>query len=140
MTIYYRSKQLVITDRAVIVLLATRITFPVAELSGVHAVHGKIEPRGHRPAVRRTAGGAFLLVMVSAPVLDSPGALAVTLATVATLTASAAISGAMRSSELWELRAVYRNTEICLFSSTDAQTFGQVKRAMMRTLEANERW
>jgi hypothetical protein len=140
MRIYYRSKDLVITDRAVIVLQERRITFPIAELSGVHAVCDTVESGGRRPAVRRTAGGAAVLLLVSAPVLDSPGALAVTLATAATLTASAAINGASRTSRLWELRATHRGTQVCLFNTTDARIFGQVKRAMVRTLEAAERW
>lgn len=37
----------------------------------------------------------------------------------------------------WELRALYRGSTVCLYATNDKQTFGQVRRAMIRALEAN---
>ena len=43
----------------------------------------------------------------------------------------------LRNRPTWELRAVYHGRWVELFSTTDLQTFGQVKRALVRALEAN---
>jgi hypothetical protein len=38
---------------------------------------------------------------------------------------------------VWELRAMYRGRPVLLYSSSDERTFGQVRRALVRALEAN---
>jgi hypothetical protein len=38
---------------------------------------------------------------------------------------------------VWELRARYHGRPVLLYCSIDEQTFGQVKRALIRALEAN---
>jgi hypothetical protein len=37
----------------------------------------------------------------------------------------------------WELRAFHEGSDICLYQSTDTLVFGQVKRALVRALEAH---
>ena len=39
----------------------------------------------------------------------------------------------------WQLLAEHHGTTICLYSTTEERTFGQVKRALVRALEANTR-
>ncbi len=39
----------------------------------------------------------------------------------------------------WELTATYHGYQVALFSTTDVRIFGQVKRALVRALEANVR-
>jgi hypothetical protein len=37
----------------------------------------------------------------------------------------------------WELRATYHGVDVQLYSSRDSLTFGQVKRALVRAMEAD---
>jgi hypothetical protein len=39
----------------------------------------------------------------------------------------------------WNLQADYRGVGVCLYSTTDAHAFGQVRRGLIRALEANAR-
>jgi hypothetical protein len=38
---------------------------------------------------------------------------------------------------VWELRAIYMGHPVVLYSSSNQTTFGQVRRALIRALEAN---
>jgi len=134
--VLYRSPELFITDRLFVVRRGPRARYAVAELKNVHVVCAEIR-RGGR-AVGRYVGALAMLLIIIAVLLDSPVALA--LALLALGGAAAVGSLASRTHRrTWELRARHRNAEICLFASSDEIKFGQVKRAMVRAIEASER-
>jgi hypothetical protein len=80
--------------------------------------------------------GALALTVTAGPLIDSP---AVWAAAILAVIGSAGISGISHvlSRRRWQLRAEYDGTPILLYSTTDSQTFGQVKRGLVRALEAN---
>ena len=138
MTTFYLSKHLAITDRTVVIRREPVVRIPVAELRSVRGEQRTTAVRG-RPALVQLAGAALALGVISVPVLDSPVALVSTLLTVV----AAATVGRTRHrtrTTVWELRAVYRQVEICLYRTANEREFNQIKRAMLRALEANERW
>ncbi len=77
-----------------------------------------------------------LVVVVSWPVLHTLTALLVAMMVVVT---PGLLSGLRHRSHQphWELRATYRGSHVQLYSTDDLHTFGQVRRALMRALEAN---
>lgn len=133
MTIYYRSRDLVIDTNA----FTTRFErFALADLSGIQVA------RDDQPPTRRlalpAAGGALALAVAAGPVFDSPaGWLVAATALMATLSAGGLQRVLYRPT--WQLVALHRGTGVCLLSTTDAQTFGQVKRGLVRALEAGTR-
>jgi hypothetical protein len=47
-------------------------------------------------------------------------------------------AGVRRGQPIWELRAVYRGRPVLLYATTDVRAFGQIRRALVRALEANQ--
>ena len=134
--VLYRSPDLFITDRLFVVRRGPRARYAVAELRNVHVVCEEIR-RGGR-AVGRYVGALAMVLIIVAVLLDSPVALALALLTLGGAAAIGSLSSrAYRRT--WELRARHRDAEICLFASCDELKFGQVKRAMVRAIEAGER-
>jgi hypothetical protein len=99
-------------------------------------------------SVLRTGGETLPIVMtavavvlwvglaVIAPLLQTPGQW---LAALVVVIAPSIVGGAcwrFRRPE-YELRATYRGNSIKLLRTTDTQTFGQVKRALVRAMEAD---
>ena len=76
------------------------------------------------------------VTLISWPVLHSPTAFLVAVLVVIT---PGLIGGVRHRSHQprWELRATYRGSHVQLYSTADLQKFGQVRRALMRALEAN---
>jgi hypothetical protein len=135
--ILYRSRDLVITDRKFVVLTEPSMKYAVTELNHVHVVCEEIQHAG-RTVARYVGAWAVVLIVVSWA-LDSPAVLGVALVTLA-ISAALGWASNRRRSRNWELRAHDGRVDVCLYSTSDEQTFGQVKRAMIRALEANERW
>jgi hypothetical protein len=132
--VLYRSPDLFITDRLFVVRRSPRARYAVAELRNVHVVCEEIRHAGQ--ALARYMGAWAVVMVVVSMLLDSPAVLALALLT---LGASAAIGTlSIRRQRRWELRARHRNSEVCLFTSSDETAFGQVRRAVVRALEANE--
>ena len=138
MTIYYVSKNLAITERAVINRRLPEVRIPVADLRSVRAEQHVTAARG-RPPLLHLTGGALALVVITAPVLDSP---AVLVSAVLTLVTAVTVSTVRRRprTTAWELWATYRQQEICLYRTASEREFNQIKRALLRALEANRRW
>src|SRR4029450_1651960 len=93
------------------------------DLSGIHVVQGKRDqlPR----ASANAAFGALVLAAVAGPVLDTPTGWAIAALTFLIVAGTGGISLLNRRPR-WELRAGHRGGEVCLLSTTDERTFGQV--------------
>ena len=139
MKIFYVSKDLAITDRDVTIRRPPEVRIPIVALRSVRAEQHVTAPVRHRSGLVQLAGGALALALISAPVLDSPAVLISALLTFATA-ATLSRAGRRPRTTVWELRAMYRNVEICLHRTTQEREFNQIKRALLRALEANERY
>jgi len=113
--------------------------FAIRELEAVYMIRGTNGWTAARVTPVRVCSGALsgvagLVAVVGAPILGNTPLTAV--ATVA-LVVSAATSQACRRFRLrpHELWAVHRDGLVCLYRTTDATTFGQVRRAMIRVIE-----
>jgi len=131
-TTYYRGPNVVITDDVFAVWTPYRKTFKIGELDAVHVIRGGLHPM--ELLLRLTTAVAFVGVIAAWPLLDTPGALLAAFTAVAT---PLLMTGACHrlAPRAYELRAVYRNAEVVLFSSSNNTTFGQVKRALVRAFE-----
>jgi hypothetical protein len=135
MTIFYRSRELVISGEEFVTLFAPE-RFALADLTDIRVVCGRPDPSGRTTTF--ASAGALLLALTAGPLFDSPAAWALVALTVV---GSAGIGGAslLVRRPRWQLSARHFGSPICLYSTTDAQTFGQVRRGLVRALEARER-
>jgi hypothetical protein len=133
MTIFYPGPEVRITHEVFVILGPCPRRLKINELEDVHIIRGDLHPA--RVTTAHTAGGAIVLVSVSWPFLDSA---AVWLVALAALAASIGISGACArlAPRTYELRATYRGLAVRLYASSDLTRFGQVKRALVRAIEA----
>jgi hypothetical protein len=131
-TVFYRSRELVISENEFVTLFATQ-RFALEDLRNFHIVRGDPDPR--RRSITNTAAGALILAVAIGPLFDSPAAWAVA---VLALVGSAGIGGAsiVGRRSRWQLNAEHLGTAVCLYSTTDERTFGQVRRGLVRALEA----
>jgi hypothetical protein len=135
MTVFYRSKELVVDSEAIMELLSQQ-RFALSELSQVHIA--RRDDQSNRVAMP-TIVGALVLVVATGSELDTPaGRAAVALSAVMVL-GLGGVSHLFRRSR-WQLMAVYRGADVCLCSTTDAHLFGQVRRGLVRALEAHHRY
>jgi hypothetical protein len=131
MTVYYRGPDVLITHEVFHVMSPQPQTFSIGELRGVCVVEG-----GRRPwiAVPAWFGSALVAVLaVALPVaLVSPHVFVIVLVLAATSVVSVAC---LRDSSPYELRALHRGRQVTLFRCRNVQTFGQVRRALQRSIE-----
>jgi hypothetical protein len=135
MRTYFRTGELMITEREVILLHKPRVRFAIAELDHVHTVRSRIGP-GWARASHSAAGCAAVFATAVPATFNVPAAWLLAVLVLA-LSISSAGMFSRKYLRVWELRAMYRGMNVCLFSTTDVQTFGQVRRALIRALEAN---
>lgn len=133
MIIYYRGADVLVTSEAFVILGSPPVEFPIEELFDIHIVRGDLHPA--RVLTAHVAGGAVVFTVAAWPALDSPTGLLIAAAVVAVPTALGAACWRMNP-RVYELRARYHDLEVGLFSSTNARTFGQVRRSMLRAVEA----
>ena len=133
MTVFYRSSDLVISENEFVTLFAPE-RFALGDLREIHIVRGAPDPQ-RRPA-KHAVAGAMILAVAIGPLVDSPAAWAVA---ALALLGSAGFGGAsiFGRRPRWQLNAQHQGIQLCLYSTTDARTFGQVKRGLVRALEAN---
>jgi len=133
---FYRGHTLSITSDAMEMWWPRHERFSIEDLRDVYVFRDVASS----VVVRGIGASAVMLVAtaVSWQLLRSP---AVALIGVLVVLAPAVIGGACMRTQRppWELRAVYQGRDVHLFSSRDQITFGQVKRALVRAIEANER-
>jgi hypothetical protein len=91
------------------------------------------------------AGAAAVAATIGWPILDAtsmPPVATVGLATTLILGVASSMAFAacvwVRPGRVHELWGVYRGRTVCLFGTTDARMFGQVKRALVRAIEQIE--
>ena len=132
MTVFYRSRELVISENEFVTLFATE-RFALEDLRGIHIVRGDPDPR--RRSISHTVAGALILAVAIGPLLDSPAGWAVA---ALALVGSAGFGGAsiVARRPRWQLNAEHFGVPVCLYSTTDERTFGQVRRGLLRALEA----
>jgi hypothetical protein len=137
MTIYYRDRLALITHEVFEVRVPYRQRFAISELRDVHVE--RTGPDARAVGSVGLAGVMLIGVAASWPLLDSPQAW---LSAFAMVAAPMVLGGACwrMNPPRYELRATCHGYQVQLFRSCDAQTFGQVKRALMRALEASRGW
>jgi len=133
MTVFYRSRELVISHEEFTTLFSSE-RYPLTDLHGIHVIRGHPDAKQHM--TRTVLAGALVLAMAAGPLMDSPAAWAVT---VFALLGSAGVGGValVARRPRWQLCASYQGAEVCIYSTTDALTFGQVRRSLVRALEAS---
>ena len=134
--VYYRGPTALITDRVLEVWCPDRQRFAIAELRDVHVVQGGADPLAVGPA--RITAVVAVLVAASWPLLRTPLAWVVAIGFLS-ISGIVALVCARFARREWELRASYLGYDVQLFRTRDVQVFGQVKRGLMRALEANAR-
>jgi hypothetical protein len=135
MRTYYRGPEVLITDQVFAILAPYPAAFRVDELYNVRVFRGELHPA--RVFTAHAAGGAILAVAASWPLIHSLLACVGALVLVAT---PCVISGACSrlAPRTYALRATYRNLDVQLYCSADLTTFGQVRRGLLRALEARQ--
>ncbi len=131
--VYYRGADALITDRAFHAWSPRHRLFPVADLYAVHVVPGAAD----RLAVRSVgiACSSAALALAEVVLLRTMTAAIVGVLLVVVPGAVSGFCWRLGRRD-WELWAMYRGFPVRLYHSRDLQTFGQVRRALLRTLEA----
>jgi Na+/H+ antiporter NhaD/arsenite permease-like protein len=135
MTVFYRSKELVIDNEAIVELLSEQ-RFALSELSRIHISRRNDEPRR---VARQAIVGAVIIVIATGSVLDTSAGWATAVLSVLLLLLGLGGTAHVLRRPRWQLLAVYRGMDVCLCSTTDTHMFGQVRRGLLRALEANRR-
>jgi hypothetical protein len=135
-TTYYRSSEVLVTNDVFVWRAASppRV-FRVRDLADVGVVRGAADP--YRVHTVHVASGLAVVAVTAWPLVDSPALAFVGVALVGVPLAAAVATGRSRA-RTWELRASYAGFEVVLYGCTDHTTFGQVSRALQRSLEAND--
>jgi hypothetical protein len=132
--IYYRGPTALITDRTFLAWCPGRQRFAITELYDVHVVRGGADRLAL--STTRVAGMSAAVALAALPFVDASTALVVLGVLVLV---PGTVSGACWrfNHPEYELRATYHGRLIRLYASRDPQTFGQVRRALLRVLEAH---
>ncbi|MDQ7909226.1 DUF6232 family protein [Phytohabitans sp. ZYX-F-186] len=128
-TTFYNQRGVAVTDQ-LLVVYGKR--FPIAELRQIERARG---PMSSPARAALLVGLAELSVVAPvAAVFSTPAAWAI-----AALTAAAALGGIMFCGRRWpasfQMWADYRSRPTLLFETGDEQEFGQVSRALIRSVE-----
>jgi hypothetical protein len=136
MPTYYPGPDVRITDKAFTVLGDQPIRFRIKDLVDPYVVRGDRHPAG--VVTGRFAIGAVVAGTVSWEMHDSVLLHAAVLVAIAipVLATGACLRVAPRT---YQLRAVHRSTDVCLYTSTHPVRFGQVRRALIRAVEEQHR-
>ena len=134
--VLYRSAELVITDRLFVIRRTPEARYAFRDLTNVRVVCAEIRRAGR--VAPPHLGALAIVLIVAALLLDSPIALGLALSILG-VSAAAGTWYVRRVRRTWELRARHRGVDVCLFATADETTFGQVRRATVRAIEANEK-
>lgn len=134
MAIYYRGPDAVITDELFEVQYPYQ-RYRISELSNMEVVRCPFDPVIVRSA--HVGGLTTVLVAGSWPWLTTPNAWLI--AGMLVVTPLATGCGLCRwRPRGYELRATYRRYRVLLYGSSDARTFEQIRRALVRATERYE--
>jgi hypothetical protein len=129
MLLYYRGRDLVITNEVVDVRRPFSHRYEIDKLSDLHVVRHRLDPT--ITAAAYTAVGALIIVVVSWRLLTSVEAWLLALLLVGAPIAVFRVCLLCRP-RIHELRATYEGQEVVLYATEDATAFAQVRRAMIR--------
>jgi hypothetical protein len=133
MTLFYLSRQLLIDERR---YATPGGSYRLDDLSNIHVHRGRRDQLSHTGTYAVT--GTLILAATVGPLVDSPAGYALAALTILVALGTSGIS-LIRRRPRWELRASHRGSSVCLLSTTDEQTFGQVRRGLLRAYEASQR-
>jgi hypothetical protein len=135
MPIYFRGPDALITHREFTCFRPQPQRFALRELHDPHIVIA--EATGATPRVTYPATAAAAAVAAAGwPILGSAPVTLTGLAALAVL--AGPIAGCLRGRRhSYEVHAFYRGRCVCLFRTTDPRLFGQIRRALVRALEAH---
>ncbi len=136
MVTFYRGPTVLITHEVFQSGLPDPQRFRVSDLREVSS-HGRKPERMNTRSVGATGAAVAVMSVVWPFVRATPAGFGVLLL----LLAVPSLIGAAclhRGQPIWELRAVYRGRPVILYATTDARAFGQIRRALIRALEANQ--
>lgn len=134
MAVFYRGPTLLITSHVVEVWSPQYQQFAVADLCEVYAYRDVADP-----VVFRGVGVSTVILVAAVATWQLVPSIAWLLVGIlVVLTPGVAGAACLRTRRpAWELRASHRGVDVQLFSTRDALTFGQVKRALVRAIEAS---
>ena len=136
MAVFYQGHTLAITSDAVEVWSPVYRRFSIRDLREIYVFRGVASP-----VIVRGIGASAVTLVATAVSWQFLQSTAVLLVGGLVVLATTVIGTTwMRTSRPpLELRALYRGEDVQLYSTPDALTFGQVKRALVRAIEASDR-
>jgi hypothetical protein len=135
MVTYFPGPEIVVTDRAVVVYEPQAATFRLSKVRNPRVVRGDVTRS--TAMTGRFAVAALAAAVATVPLVGGPVRVAILSTAVGLCVVSLLLRYfAPRNSEL---RVTYNGYDVCLFRSADQTRFGQVKRAFVRALEAEQR-
>ena len=127
--VYYRGPYAHITRDFLEVWSPQHQVYLITDLEAVHVVPGSPGRRAATPLL----SAAAVLVAVALPIVHAPAGL---FAFVVLLAVASTVAACVRhAGEPYELYANHQGRWVRLFQCPDAQTFGQVRRALARAME-----
>lgn len=134
MVIFYRGHTLLITNDVVEVWWPKYQRFSIRDLSELYVFRDVADP-----VVARGIGASAVMFVATAASWQFMQSMAVLLIGALIVLAPGVVGAACIRTRRrpWELRATYHGDDVQLFSSRDSLAFGQVKRALVRAMEAN---
>jgi hypothetical protein len=134
MVVFYRGHTLLITNELVEAWWPKYQRFSVKDLTDVYVFRDVADP-----VVARGIGASAVMLVATAASWQFTQSIAVLLIGALIVLAPGVVGAACIRTRRrpWELRATYRGIDVQLYSSRDSLTFGQVKRALVRAMEAD---
>jgi Family of unknown function (DUF6232) len=134
MVVFYRGHTLLITNDVVEVWWPKYQRFSIKDLSEVYVFRDVADP-----VVARGIGASAVMFVATAATWQFLQSMAVLLVGALVVLAPGVVGAACIRTRRrpWELRATYHGVDVQLYSSRDSLTFGQVKRALVRAMEAD---
>jgi Family of unknown function (DUF6232) len=130
---YYRGPDAVVTDEMFLWRGTPLRSFAVRDLRHVGVVRTGAEP-ANPTAVLTVAALVVAAVGAGWTLLDPPTLYAIGLLAV-TVPLAFTVPSMVRRTRGWELHANYRGSDVVLYSCVDERQFGQVSRALRRSME-----
>jgi ABC-type transport system involved in cytochrome bd biosynthesis fused ATPase/permease subunit len=134
MVVFYRGHTLLITNTVVEVWWPRYQRFSVQDLSDVYVFRDVANP-----VVVRGIGASAVMFVATVASWQFIKSMAILVVAALIVLAPGVVGAACIRTRrpAWELRATYRGVDVQLYSTRDSLTFGQVKRALVRAMEAN---
>src|SRR5215831_13619485 len=140
MSVYYMGRTARITESRIESKCPEYQSFPLNELSCIHTVRqlAIVAMTASVPVQVCSVGASGIAILVALtgwPLLDRP-MLTVVGAIVLGLAVAVASASARARRVPLEIRAVYRGRLVCLFRTTDRLVLSQVRRALLKAMDA----